>query len=458
METGTPDTAPLAVAPVPPRTGPLGHFRGLSRDPLGYIHTMARTYGDVVHFTVGSTQIYLVNRPDLIETMLVTENRKFVKPRLLHLASETLGNGLLTSEGSFWLRQRRLAAPAFHREKIRGYAVTMVDEAERMVAGWNDGETRDIHREMMRVTLEIVSRTLFGTDIPPEQMDEVEKILDVALNRFRDYQTLRYQLFDWFPRPLKLRFRAAGARLDRIIYNLIAARRALNLSPADDPTLLGTYLAARDDDGGGMTDRQLRDECVTIFLAGHETTANALTFALYLLSVNPEKREKLEAELDALPPDRPPTADDLPRLPYTRQVVNEAMRLYPPAWRVGREATEDVRLGEYAVPAGSQLFACQWTIHRDPRWYAEPEKFIPERWTDEFERSLPRYAYFPFGGGPRLCIGSSFAEMEAALLLAVICRRHRFEYLGDSPPELYPSITLRPLHGMEMRVESRNRL
>lgn len=452
-----PTTEKLSVPATPPRQGLLGHYRGLSRDPLGYIHTTAVTYGDVVHFNVGNTQIYLVNRPDLIERMLVTDNKKFIKPRLLRLSSETLGNGLLTSEGSFWLRQRRLAAPAFHRERIHGYSRTMVTAAERMIARWNDGESRDIHQEMMRVTLEIVSETLFGTGIEEEKIHEVEKILNIALDRFQDYQSLSYQLFDWLPRPRKLRFRAATERLDNIIYDLIAERRALNLSPADDPTLLGTYLAVRDDDGSGMTDRQLRDECVTIFLAGHETTANALSFALYLLSVNPEKREILEEELSRVIGDRSPTAADVPALHYTAKVVKEAMRLYPPAWRVGREAVEDVQLGEYLIPAGSQLFSSQWTIHRDIRWYQEPEAFIPERWSEEFERSLPRYAYFPFGGGPRLCIGSAFAEMEAILLLAAICRRFRFEYSSSTPPALYPSITLRPLNGMPMRMKNYER-
>lgn len=437
---------------MPPKQGVLGHYRGLARNSLEYIAWSAREYGDVVYFEVGKARVYLINHPDMVEQMLVTDNRKFRKARLLHLAEETLGNGLLTSEGSFWLRQRRLAAPAFHRERIRGYARTMSADAERMIGRWKDGETRDVHQEMMRVTLEIVSETLFGTGIDEGTIHEVGEILEHALRRFKDYQTVSYKFFDWFPRPRKIRFQRAMARLDRIVYDMIAARRKLNLAPGEDPTLLGTYLAARDDDGSGMTDRQLRDECVTVFLAGHETTANALTFALYLLTMNPEKRTILETELDAVLGDRAPTSDDIPSLRYTQQVMKEALRLYPPAWRMGREAAEKVELGGYAIPAGAQILAAQWTIHRDPRWFDAPEDFLPERWTDEFERSLPRYAYFPFGGGPRLCIGYAFAEMEAALVLASICRRFRFEYLGETPPELYPSITLRPLHGMPMKV------
>lgn len=439
------DTHPLPPSPPAPRMR--GHYKGLQEDPLRYLHDSAVKYGDIVYMHVGRVPIYTVNDPALIEKILVTDNRNFRKAHLLHLAEETLGNGLLTSEGSFWLRQRRMAAPAFHRERIGEYARTMVERTDGMLAGWQDGEIRDIHQEMMHVTLEIVTRTLFGASIDRQTMDEVGRILDVALSRFNDYQTLFYHMFDWIPRPRKRRFIKAVARLDDIILQLVEQHRRRNLSAGEDHTLLGTWLAARDDEGTGMTDKQLRDEIVTLFLAGHETTANALTFALYLLSANPEKRSLLEEELENVLGNRLPAPADLHTLVYTNKVIRETLRLYPPAWRVGRENIEEYRLGEYTIPAQSQVMMCQWTVHRDPRWFENPDEFLPERWTEDFEKSIPRYAYFPFGGGPRLCIGASFAEMEAVLLLATICQRFRVEHLSTAPPELYPSITLRPVHG-----------
>ena len=439
------DTYPQPPSPPAPRIR--GHYKGLQDDPLRYLHESAIKYGDIVFMHVGRVPIYTVNDPVLIERILVTDNKKFRKAHLLHLAEETLGNGLLTSEGSFWLRQRRMAAPAFHRERISEYGRTMVELTDRMIATWQDGEVRDVHQEMMHVTLEIVTRTLFGGNIDRETMSEVGSILDIALGRFNEYQTFFYHLFDWLPRPGKRRFTNAIARLDSIIFQLVEQHRGRNLSPEEDHTLLGTWLAARDDEGTGMTDKQLRDEIVTLFLAGHETTANALTFALYLLHANPDKRERLEEELHTVLGNRLPQPSDIHSLTYTEKVVRETLRLYPPAWRVGRETVEEYKLGQYVLPPRSQVMICQWTVQRDPRWFNDPESFVPERWTKDFEKSIPRYAYFPFGGGPRLCIGASFAEMEAVLLLATICQRFRIDHLSSEPPELYPSITLRPVQG-----------
>lgn len=443
------------LPPSPPERGPFGHYRDLSGNPMDYLSRCAGEFGDVVMFRIGSHTIVSVSHPDLIERILVTENKKFRKAHLLHLAEETLGQGLLTSEGSFWLRQRRLAAPAFHRERIRGYAETMVAATEAMLDGWRSGSRIDVHAEMMGVTLEIVTRVLFGANIEAETIRETGEALEEALNRFNDYQSLTYQLFDWFPRPSKRRYRRSQKTIDAIIYRLIREHREKDLAPEEDPTLLGMYLNVRDDDGSGMSDKQLRDECATMFLAGHETTANALTFALHLLSANPDKRERLERELESVLGDRPPTSDDYGALDYTRKVVKETLRLYPPAWRVGRENLEEYDIGEYTVPAQSQIMMCQSIVHRDERWYTEPNRFLPERWTEEFEASLPRYAFFPFGGGPRLCIGYAFAEMEAALLLASICRRFRVDALSNEPPELYPSITLRPKGGLPSTITLR---
>ena len=443
------------LPPSPPTRGFLGHYRQITNDPLRFLSESVKSYGDLVYLRVGKINIYLINDPEDIERMLVTENRNFLKPKLLHLAEETLGNGLLTSEGKFWLRQRRLAAPAFHKKRIEEYGRTMVERTEKMLDFWNRTSHIDLHEAMMALTLEIVTATLFGTDIGQEQERKVGHILEVALDRFMDYQSFAYILLDWLPRPKKLRFRKAKRELDEIIFEIIRKRRASGITPEDDPTLLGMYLAARDDDGSGMSDEQLRDEAITIFLAGHETTANLLTFAFYLLYRNQKKRELLEEELDRVLGDRNPTVDDLPNLMYTKQVVKETLRLFPPAWRVGRENIESWRIGGYEIPAEAQIFACQWIVHRDPRWFNEPEDFIPERWTEEFEASLPRYAYFPFGGGPRLCIGYAFAEMEAALVLATIARQVRLEYVGKSEPELYPSITLRPKEGLPAEIQRR---
>ncbi|MGE3799654.1 MAG: cytochrome P450 [Candidatus Kapaibacterium sp.] len=449
-------SAESLAPPSPPTRGFLGHYRQITTDPLRFFRESVRTYGDLVYLRVGKINIYLINDPEDIERMLVTENRNFLKPKLLHLAEETLGRGLLTSEGKFWLRQRRLAAPAFHKKRIEEYGRTMVEKTEKMLDFWNRTRHVDLHATMMALTLEIVTTTLFGTDIDQEEERRVGHILEVALDRFMDYQSFAYIFFDWLPRPKKLRFQKAKRGLDEIIFEIIKERRASGITPEDDPTLLGMYLAARDDDGSGMSDEQLRDEAITIFLAGHETTANLLTFAFYLLSRNPKKRELLEEELDRVLGNRNPTVDDLPNLTFAKQVVKETLRLFPPAWRVGRENIESWKIGKHEIPPKSQIFACQWILHRDPRWFNEPEEFLPERWTEEFEAGLPRYAYFPFGGGPRLCIGYAFAEMEAALVLSTIARQVRLNYSEESEPELYPSITLRPRDGLRVEIQRRS--
>lgn len=449
---------PYVSMSTPPTRPVVGHYGTMRSDPLHNLQNVSRTYGDIVRLRVGRIPIVLVNHPDLIERILVTEQKSFIKPALLHRAEETLGKGLLTSEGDFWLRQRRLASPAFHKRKIEGYATSMVERTRERIAGWNEGEIVDVHQQMMALTLEIVTDALFGSSIDEKLIDEVHDILEIALDRFMQYQTMMGMLFDWIPRPRKRRFFSALARLDEIIMEIIESHRAKGIDPDDDATLLGTYLSMRDDEGKGMSDRQLRDECVTLFLAGHETTASALSFAFYLLSQNPEALGKLHEEIDTVIGDRVPSSADYMQLPYTRKVFAETLRLYPPAWRVGRENLVDVTLGGYRIPAGTQFFASQWSVHRDERWFEEPEAFRPERWTEEFERSRPRYAYFPYGGGPRLCIGSGFADMEGALIIATVVQSFRLTYRGEIPPALYPSITLRPVNGMRMAISRRNGL
>jgi cytochrome P450 len=361
---------------------------------------------------------------------------------------------LLTSDGEFWKRQRRLAQPAFHKKRIEDYSRIMVETAHEIVSQWRGRSDMDLHAEMMHLTLEIVARSLFGEQIGPNRTKEVGKILELLLKRFMSYVSLTYTFFDWFPRPGKIRYRNALQRLDTIVMEMIAHHRTMLKRGEKDPTLLGTYLRAVDDEGQSMTDRQLRDEVVTLFLAGHETTASALTFTLYLLWQHPQKRGALEAEVREVLNGRLPTINDIENLPYTSNVLKEGMRLYPPAWRVGREATEDLNFDGWTIPAEAQILASQWTMHRDPHYFENPDSFHPERWSDGSLDSMPRYAYFPFGGGPRLCIGARFAETEAILILAIIAQRYRLDCKSLLRLELLPSITLRPKHPVNVKIQT----
>lgn len=435
--------------------GPRGHLilgclREMQRTPLEFMAESIARYGDVVHMRLANVHVYLLNDPDLIEHVLVTANRSFIKPRLLRDAKEVLGNGLLTSEGDFWLRQRRLAQPAFHRDRIASYAETMVAYTERMLEEWKDGEKLDIHEEMMRLTLAIVARTLFGAEVGDKAAD-VGRSMEVALQRFVERITI-FRFLDKLPLPRNRRFRAARASLDEIIYGIIEERRRAGVDRTD---LLSLLLQARDEDGSRMTDLQLRDEAITLFLAGHETTAISLSWTWYLLSQNPDVEARLVDELERVLGDRPPTLADLPNLSYTDMVVRESMRLFPPAWRVGREAIEPCEVGGYRIPVGAQVIMSQWVVQRDGRFFEEPEAFRPERWEDDLTKRIPRFAYFPFGGGARRCIGDSFAMMEATLLLAAIARRYHIALAPDAVIELWPSITLRPRHGLSMILTKR---
>ena len=384
--------------------------------------------------------------------MLVTHAHVFHKGRGLERAKRLLGEGLLTSEDPVHLRQRRMMQPAFHRDRIAGYAGVMTAHAEAMSARWRDGETRDLAQEMSRLTLSIVGRTLFDSEVESEA-DEIGAALTTAIQLFgRTFSLPFFQVVDRLPLPSNRRFAKARARIDATIGRLIAERRR---SPGGRTDLLTLLVQASDTegDGTGMTDVQVRDEAVTIFLAGHETTANALTWTWYLLSQNPEAEARLHAEADAL--DGPPGFADLPKLAYTEMVFAESMRLFPPAWIIGRRAIEDYAIGGYVVPSRSIVVCSQWVTHRDPRFFPEPERFDPERFRPEAKEQRPRFAYFPFGGGPRVCIGEGFAWMEGVLLLATLARRWRLRLAPGHPVVPAPSITLRPERGMRMRIESR---
>jgi cytochrome P450 len=435
-------------------TGNLGEFRA---DRLALFTRCAREFGDVVALRLLGRPVILLNRPDLIEQVLVHQSKNFVKHFGLRLYKPILGNGLVTSEGDFWRRQRKLSAPAFQASRLSGYADVMVDCTDRMARAWQRerddpaAHARDVHADMMRLTLQIACKTLFGADACPDP-DVVGAAMEAGLEAIALRFRLTVPLPEWLPTPSNLRLRRSMRTLYAVVDDLIASRRAAMGRGGGGDDLLSMLLSVRDEDGTQMTAGQLLDEVLTLLLAGHETTALALSYALHLLAQHPVAQAALRAELSDVLAGRLPTYADLPRLTCTRSVVNEAMRLYPPADFLGREAVADCTIGEVPVRRGTNLFMSQWVMHRDARYFPDPLKFDPGRWTDAFERALPRFAYFPFGGGPRYCIGQTFAIAEAALALAVIC--NQFEFAPDPTfrLELHPGITLRPRAGVRLIV------
>ena len=423
-----------------------------TRDPLNFLTNVARSYGDLAAYRMGGEQIYIVNNPNWIKDILVTHNRNFTKSRGLERTKKLLGNGLLTSEKEFHLRQRRLMQPAFHRDRVAAYGHTMVEYADAMRNAWTDGATLDVSTEMMRLTLSIAGKTLFDIDVA-SQAAEVGRALTHVMDSFWMTMLPFAQAMERLPLGPMSRAKKARERLDAIIYGFIAERRA---RPTDRGDLLSMLLLAQDeDDGSVMTDRQVRDEAMTIFLAGHETTANALTWTWYLLSQSLEDEAKLHAEVDRVLQGRLPTMADLPSLPFVERVVTEAMRLYPPAWIIGRRAIEPYEIGGYVAPARSILLMSQWVTQRDARFFSEPERFHPDRWTPEFKAALPKFAYFPFGSGPRQCIGESFAWMELVLVVATFAQRWKLQLVPGHPVAPQPLVTLRTKHGMKMNLVSR---
>lgn len=430
-----------------------GNFLAFRRDPLNYLQNLAREYGDIVSFRMGPQDVVFLNHPDYVKDVLVTHNHSFKKGRALQRAKRLLGEGLLTSEGEFHRRQRRLAQPAFHRQRVASYARSMVAYAAQTSERWQDGETRDISEEMMRLTLAIVGKTLFDADVERDARD-VGEALTAIMDLFNMMLLPFAELLEKLPLPQKRRFEKAKGQLDAIIYRLIEERRR---SGEDHGDLLSMLLLAQDEEerSGGMTDEQVRDEALTIFLAGHETTANALTWTWYLLSQHPEIEARLHEELDAVLEGRLPEFNDVAHLRYTEMVLAESMRLFPPAWAIGRLSLEDYEVGGYRLPAGSLVLLSQYVMHRDARYFPEPERFDPSRWLPEARETRPQYAYFPFGGGVRRCIGEGFAWMEGVLLLAALAQRWRLRLVPNHPVKTNPIITLRPRHGMLMTLEKR---
>jgi cytochrome P450 len=453
-------TAPATEPKVLPSRAPgpkgrflLGSLIEVSRDWLGFYNGCAEEYGDIVRIHLAHVPVYLVVHPRDIETVLVTNAGNFTKSADYRALARVLGQGLLTSEGDFWKRQRSLIQPAFHRQSILAYAKVMTQAAGRMLDSWKGSGERNIHEDMMRVTLEIVARCLYGAEVS-DAAERVGKAMEVVTESFITNASLALLFPFDIPVVFARRESRAIRELNEIIGSIIQERRSSN-EPRED--LLDMLLQARDAEGNPMNDAQLRDEVMTLFLAGHETTAIALSWACYLISQSPHIETKLAEELQAVLGDRAPTPEDLPRLRYTEMVLKETLRLYPAVWGIGRKAVKECELGGYRVPAGSNIFILQWRTQRDPRFFPDPERFDPERWRDDPVRSgkIPRFAYFPFGGGPRFCVGASFAMMEATLLLAMIHQKFHLEIVPGHPIEIFASVTLRPKHGIRVIPRSR---
>jgi cytochrome P450 len=439
--------------PGPPQRLFTGNFREFYTDLLGFFSRCAKEYGDVTYFRLGRRPCLLVNHPELIEQILVKQNRNFKKPFPFRFTRQVLGNGLLTSEGQFWLRQRRLAAGAFHSERVNAYGSDMTDATLRMLEAWQDGQTRDIHADMMHVTLDIVARTLFGTDITEQSHDIGESLL-LALRSFSTNFGRRLPLPSWIPTAGNRRARAAVRGLNEVVQQIVQQRRREGVPRKD---LLSMMLHARDeDDGSQMTDAQLADEARTFLLAGHETTAISLSWSFYLLATHPEIQAALGEELDRVLGGRLPTAADIPELKLTERIVLEAMRLYPPAFTIGREPLEEFQLGPYTVSAGTTIFMSQWVMHRDERYYERPDEFAPDRWLPERSAGRPKMAYFPFGGGPRVCIGNTFAMLESRLVLATIAQQWTMRLVPGQEIRLSPVLTLRPRYGIRVILSRRD--
>lgn len=434
-----------------------GSLRAFRSDPIGMLMAARRDHGDVVRLRLGRLTAHLVSHPRGIRHVLQTRHLHYTKrTRGIAKLREILGNGLLTSDGEFWLRQRRTMQPAFHRERIQGFGSLMADAASRMLDGWErrfgEGPLRlDLAREMMALTLRIVAEALFGADVEPVAGD-VDRALGTALHVTNDRVKQPFDLPAWLPTPGNLRFRGAMRVLDGVVLAMIQQRR--RGEERDD--LLSMLMQARDPETGqGMSDRQLRDEVMGVFLAGHETTANALTWTLYLLSQHPAEETELHAEVARVLGARAPTHENARQLAYASMVIQESMRLYPPAWLFGRSPAADEEIEGFSIPRGSLVFLSPYVTHRHPELWPDPERFSPQRFAPEQAARLDRYAYFPFGGGPRLCIGAPFANLEMLIVLASIVQRFSLRLAPGARVDAEPLVTLRPRHGMPMLVEPR---
>jgi cytochrome P450 len=444
---------PAARPPGPKNLPIVGNLFAFRSDPLGFLTKASREYGDLVYYRFLHQNMYQVNHPDYVREILVANQSNFIKSRALQRAKILLGEGLLTSEGEYHLRQRRLVQPALHRERLARYAAAMSKCAVRAREHWQAGSAMDVSVEMAQLTLAVVAKTLFSADIESEApeigaaMTSILQLFQVLLMPFSEY-------LDKLPLPATRRFEKARARLDATIYGLIAERRK---SGADTGDLLSMLLLAQDEDDRAvqMSDEQVRDEALTLFLAGHETGANALTWTWFLLSQYPEVERRLHEEIDTVLGNRPPELADLAQLRYAEMILAEALRLYPPAWAIGRKALGDFTLGKFEIPAGSICIVSPFVVQRDAHWFPDPEKFDPERWRPEARDARHKFSYFPFGGGARVCIGERFAWMEGVIVMAAIAQKWRFRLAPGQHAEPMPLVTLRVKNGLRMIVEAR---
>lgn len=448
-------TTPTQTVPLLPLRLLIAFFR----DPLRMPLQLAHQYGDAFSFQVGKQRIIVLNHPDAIRELLVVQHEHIRKGDGVMQRDNVLGRGLATNDGPFYKKQRRLVQPAFHRQRLTGYAQTMVEAALQQAWTWCDGTTIDMVQEMPHLTLEIVAKTLFNADMG-EETRVIEEGLPVTLEEFRKNALslralLGKDLLRRLPFPINIRSKRACARMDQVIARMIDEHRQKGDDQGD---LLSMLLLAQDEEGHGMSDRQLRDEVMTLMTAGHETVAFTLIWTWYLLAVNPEAKAKVQLEVDRVLSGRAATFDDLPHLDYTRRVIMETMRLYPPVWIMDRRTLSDLTLAGISIPAGARVVVSQYVVHHDPRFYPDPDRFDPDRWTPERQASRPKFAYFPFGGGPRICIGESFALTECILLLATLSQHWQIELSPKACVELQPSVILRPKYGIEMILHQRGKV
>ena len=431
----------------------LGHTWPMSRDPLGFLDHCAKDYGNLVPLRFVSIQTVLLNHPDLIEEVFSRKNRLFMrKGYLFHkVGRPLLGNGLFLSEGSFYHHQRDLAKPAFHKHMIDSYAGVMVAETQSLLNTWQSGDVRNVYSDYVKLTQVIIAQTLLGGLLSPIGSGQVTEALDAAMQVFKAEIETLLLLPNRFPTPAKWRFQRALKRLDQVVAGLINARRAKGVNEGN---FLDLLLQATDQGDPENTPQQLRDEVVNLFLAGHETTAIALTWISWLLSQQPAIAHTLSAELQSVLHGRLPTLADLPQMAYTRAVILETLRLYPPVWVMSRVALADTDLAGYPISKGMSVIACQWSAHRNPEYFPEPDRFNPERWLNGLAETLPMGAYFPFSLGARMCLGKAFGMTELTLLLATIAQRFQFQSLPGQQVDLYPTLTLRPKDGMKLFIIS----
>jgi cytochrome P450 len=441
-----------------PRPLPLiGNLRYLRPDTHRALVRARQEYGDLVHFQVNNRHLYFAAHPDDAKYILVDNNRNYHKGRGIQKAKPLLGEGLLTSEDDFWRRQRRLVQPAFHRHQIANLANTMTISTATLVDRWQplarSGATFNVAEEMMALTLDIATKALFSTALTPDEIHAVAKSMTPLLRHATQRTQAVFDFVEKLPLPSNRRFEELRNRLDRIVYRIIETRRQ---SGADHEDLLGVLMAARDEETGeSMTDKQLRDEVMTLFLAGHETTALLLSWTWALLSWYPDVRRRAQEEVDQVLGDRTPTAEDVARLPYLGMILSESLRLYPPAWAIPRRPLADDEIRGYRIPAGCTVLVSPYVTHRHPDFWDNPEGFDPERFTPAVVKDRHRFAYFPFGGGPRMCIGNNFALMEATLAAAMILQRYEINLLPGYPVEAEVAFTLRPKQGVPVSLKAR---